>query len=136
MTAYALAQDLLRPVLRVARPRAMRVYAPGSTRPVVARWNIREFSVTTAEDFALLLAHLREMRRTYEVTLYAYTLKYATGSTAPSWRPVPTRQPMPATPAGPPSGPWGARPLSPGTPRGAAAEEVFPCLRKFRHLEH
>ncbi len=74
VNAYPLAQDLLRPVLRVAMPRAVRVYAPGGTMHVVARCNNREFSFTTAEDFALLLAHLREMRRTYEVTLYAYTL--------------------------------------------------------------
>ncbi len=48
--------------------------APGGTVHVVARCNNREFFFTTAEDFALLLAHLREMRRTYEVSLYAYTL--------------------------------------------------------------
>jgi putative transposase len=41
---------------------------------VVARCNNREFAFTTPDDFAVLLAHLRELRRTYEVTLYAYTL--------------------------------------------------------------
>jgi putative transposase len=41
---------------------------------VVARCNNREFYFTTPEDFAVLLAHLRELIRTYEVTLYAYTL--------------------------------------------------------------
>jgi len=48
--------------------------APGSTVHVVARCNNREFYFTTSEDFELLLAHLRELVRTYEVTLYAYTL--------------------------------------------------------------
>ncbi len=41
---------------------------------VVARCNYRECSFTTAEDFDLLLAHLRELVQTYEVTVYAYTL--------------------------------------------------------------
>ncbi len=41
---------------------------------MVARCNNREFSFTTPEDFEVLLAHLREMVRTYEVTLYGYTL--------------------------------------------------------------
>jgi len=40
----------------------------------VARCNNREFYFTTAEDFAVLLAHLRELVRTYKLTLYAYTL--------------------------------------------------------------
>ncbi len=74
MSAYPVAEDLLRPVLRVAMPRAMRVYAPGSTVHVVVRCNNREFYFKTAEDFAVLLAHLREIIRTYGVTLYAYTL--------------------------------------------------------------
>jgi len=74
VSAYPRAQDLRRPVLRVAMPRAMRVYAPGGTVHVVARCNNREFYFTAPEDFAVLLAHLRELRRTYEVTLYAYTL--------------------------------------------------------------
>ena len=72
--AYPLAADLLQPVQRVMMPRAMRVYAPGGTMHVVARCNNREFCFTMPEDFAVLLAHLREMCRTYEVTLYAYTL--------------------------------------------------------------
>ncbi len=55
-------------------PRAPRVVAPGGTMHVVARCNNREFYFTTADDFALLLAHLREMVRTHEVTVYAYTL--------------------------------------------------------------
>jgi putative transposase len=41
---------------------------------VVARCNNREFHLTAAPDFEVLLAHLREMRRTYDLTLYAYTL--------------------------------------------------------------
>jgi REP element-mobilizing transposase RayT len=41
---------------------------------VVARCNNREFYFTSAEDFELLLARLHEMVRTYEVTVYAYTL--------------------------------------------------------------
>jgi len=40
----------------------------------MVRCNNREFCFTTPEDFAVLLAHLRELVRTYEVTLYAYTL--------------------------------------------------------------
>jgi putative transposase len=41
---------------------------------VVARCNNRDFAVDTAEDVQVLLAHLRDLRRTDEVTLYAYTL--------------------------------------------------------------
>ncbi len=74
MTGYSVAQDLLRPVLRVAMPRATRIYAPGSTVHVVARCNNREFYFTTAKDFEALLAHLGEVIRTYGSTLYAYTL--------------------------------------------------------------
>ncbi len=73
-TPYPPVDDPLRPLLSVAMPRAMRIYAPGGTVHVVARCNNREFYFTTAEDFAVLLAHLEEMRRTYAVTLYAYTL--------------------------------------------------------------
>ena len=40
----------------------------------MARCNHREFCFTTPADFELLLAHLQEMSRTYDVTLYAYTL--------------------------------------------------------------
>jgi putative transposase len=72
--AYPVVQDILGPVRQVAMPRAMRVYAPGGTMHVVARCNNREFYFRTTEDFECLLAHLREMRRDYEVTLYAYTL--------------------------------------------------------------
>lgn len=74
MKPYLPVDELIRPVLRVAMPRAPRLAAPGSTMHVVARCNNREFYFTTPEDFELLLAHLREMVRTYEVTLYAYTL--------------------------------------------------------------
>jgi putative transposase len=71
---YPLASDMLGPALRVAMPRAPRLVAPGGTVHVVARCNNREFYFTTPEDFAVLLAHLHELVRTYEVTLYAYTL--------------------------------------------------------------
>jgi len=54
-------------------PRAGRLYTPGGTVHVVARCNNRAFYFTTAEDFELLLAHLQELIRIYEVTLYAYT---------------------------------------------------------------
>lgn len=74
MKPYPLVDDLLKPVRRVAMPRAPRLVAPGGTVHAVARCNNREFCFTTVEDFSVLLAHLREMRRTYEVTLYAYTL--------------------------------------------------------------
>jgi len=74
MKSYPLADELVRPVLRVGMPRAPRLVAPGGTVHVVARCNNREFYFTTPEDFELLLAHLREWVRTYEVTLYAYTL--------------------------------------------------------------
>ena len=55
-------------------PRASRLYVPGATVHVVARCNNREFCLTTAEDFEVLLTHLREMSRTYDVTVYAYAL--------------------------------------------------------------
>ena len=71
---YPLVEDLVRPVPGVAMPRAPRVVAPGGTIHVVARCNNREFYFSTAEDFDLLLAHLHELVRTYEVTVYAYTL--------------------------------------------------------------
>jgi REP-associated tyrosine transposase len=74
MKPYPLAEDLLQPVLRVAMPRAPRLVAPGCTVHVVARCNNREFSFLTPEDFEVLLAHLREMVRTYEVKVYAYML--------------------------------------------------------------
>jgi putative transposase len=62
------------PAGRVRMPRAPRLHAPGGTVHVVARCNNREFCLTAAPDFEVLLAHLREMTLTYEVTLYAYTL--------------------------------------------------------------
>jgi len=74
MKPYPPIDDLLRPILRVAMPRAGRLCAPGGTVHVVARCNNREFYFTTPEDFELLLAHLRELVRTYEVTLDAYSL--------------------------------------------------------------
>ena len=74
MRPYPLVEDLVRPVLRVKMPRAPRVVAPGGTMHVVARCNNREFYFSSAQDFELLLAHLHAMVRTYEVTVYAYTL--------------------------------------------------------------
>jgi putative transposase len=71
---YPLADDLLTPLRRVARGRPPRLVAPGATVHVVARCNNREFCFKTTDDFALLLVHLEEMCRTYDVTLYAYTL--------------------------------------------------------------
>jgi putative transposase len=71
---YPTAVDVHVPAPRVRMPRAPRLYAPGGTVHVVARCNNREFYLTAVHDFELLLAHLQEMRRTYDVTLYAYTL--------------------------------------------------------------
>jgi putative transposase len=74
MKAYPLADELVRPVLRVCMPRAPRLVAPRGTIHVVARCNNREFYVTADEDFSVVLDHLRAMVRTYDVVLYAYTL--------------------------------------------------------------
>jgi putative transposase len=74
MKPYPRVEDLLGPVQRVSMPRAPRLVAPGSTVHVVVRCNNREFYFTTPEDFTVLLGHLHELGRTYEVTLYAYTL--------------------------------------------------------------
>ena len=73
MKPYPLVEDLLRPLRRVAMPRAPRLVAPGGTVHVVARCNNREFYLTTPEDFEVLLAHLRELIQTYDLTLFAYT---------------------------------------------------------------
>jgi putative transposase len=61
-------------VLQIAMPRAPRLYAPGGTMHVMARCNNQEFYFTTPEDFEILMDHLREMARAYEVTVFAYTL--------------------------------------------------------------
>ena len=74
MKSYPLVSDRLEPVLRLAMPRAPRQVVPGGTLHGVARCNNRECSFMTPEDFAVLLARLHELVRTYEVTLYAYTL--------------------------------------------------------------
>ncbi len=71
---YPAVADVLAPVARVRMPRAPRLYAPGGTVHVVARCNNREFSLTAARDFEVLLARLRQMCRTYDLTLYAYAL--------------------------------------------------------------
>ena len=65
-------EDLGRPGLRVGMPRAPRMIAPGGTIHVVARCNNRECYFPAAEVSDRLLAHLRELVRTYEVTVYAY----------------------------------------------------------------
>ncbi|MEI8188789.1 MAG: hypothetical protein WCI75_03605 [candidate division NC10 bacterium] len=72
MKSYPLIENLGRPGLRVAMPRAPRVYAPGGTMHMVARCNNRECYFPAAEGFDRLLAHLRELVRAYEVTVYAY----------------------------------------------------------------
>lgn len=41
----------------------------------LCRYNIREFSFATPEEFEVLLAYLREMRQTYELTPHTCTLK-------------------------------------------------------------
>jgi putative transposase len=73
MKPYPLADDLLRPLHRVAMPRAPRLVAPGGTIHVVARCNNRAFRFTNPADFAVLLDHLHEMGRTYGLVVYAYT---------------------------------------------------------------
>jgi len=74
VTPYPLGVDLLAPLKRVHMPRAPRLYVPGATVHVVARCNNREFYFTATDDFEVLLAHLREMSRLYDITVYAYTL--------------------------------------------------------------
>lgn len=71
---YPRAADLARPARRVAMPRLPRLHAPGATVHVVGRCNNREFCFTTPSDFLLVIAELAAMVKTYEVTLYAYTL--------------------------------------------------------------
>jgi len=60
-------------------PWAPRVLAPGGTRHVGARGNHRECSFTTAEDFDVLRAQLRELVRTYKVPVDAYTPRSTRG---------------------------------------------------------
>jgi putative transposase len=71
---YPLAADVTTPAGRVAMPRLPRLHAPGETVHVVGRCNNREFCFTTPADFLMVGAQLAAMVRTYEVTLYAYTL--------------------------------------------------------------
>jgi hypothetical protein len=61
MKRYPQVEDLLRPVLGVAMPRAGRLYAPGGTVHVVARCNNREFSRMTQAAAMGVLVRLREM---------------------------------------------------------------------------
>ena len=74
MRPYPRGADLLLPLGRVRMPRAPRLYAPGATVHVVARCNNREFAVAADADFEVLVTHLREMSRTYDVPVYAYAL--------------------------------------------------------------
>jgi putative transposase len=71
---YPRAADVARRAGRVAMPRLPRLHAPGETVHVVGRCNNRKFCFTTPADFLMLIAQLAAMARTYEVTLYAYTL--------------------------------------------------------------
>jgi putative transposase len=71
---YRTAMGVRVPAPRVRMPRAPRLYAPGGTVHVVARCNNCEFCLTADHDFEVVLTHLRQMRCTYDVTLYAYTL--------------------------------------------------------------
>ena len=57
-----LVDDLLRPVRRVAMPRAPRLAAPGGTVHGVARCTNREVSFTTPENFAAVPARPRHGR--------------------------------------------------------------------------
>lgn len=74
MKQYPLADEMIVPVLRVAMPRLPRLQAPGATIHVVARCNNREFHLIAPEDFQRVIVTLDAMIRTYDVTLYAYTL--------------------------------------------------------------
>jgi putative transposase len=74
MTLYEERGVAGRPLLQIAMPRPPRIYAPGATLHVVARCNNREFYFSTREDFEILLDHLAEMSKAYEVKLFAYIL--------------------------------------------------------------
>lgn len=69
MKQYPLADELVRPGLGVAMPWMPRLHGPVGTVRVVARCNNREFYIATADDFEQVLATLRGMIRTYDVTL-------------------------------------------------------------------
>ena len=74
MTFYSERDGTGPPVLQIAMPRLLRLYAPGGTMHVVARCNNLEFYFAVPEDFEILLNHLGEMSSTYGVRLFAYTL--------------------------------------------------------------
>ncbi len=74
MTFYSERDGAERPDLQIAMPRLPRLYAPGGTMHVVARCNNREFCFTAPEDFEVLLDHLGEMSRAYEIRLFGYSL--------------------------------------------------------------
>jgi len=70
MKPYPLVDDLPHPILRVAMPRAARLYAPGGTVHALARCNNREFCFTTVEDFERFVVLLRDMSRSDDVTWF------------------------------------------------------------------
>lgn len=104
MKPSLLVDDLLRPVRRVAMPRAPRLAAPGGTVPVVARGKNRECCVTNGEDCAVRLTHLREMRRPDAVTLLAPSDDPQADARAQLDEPARHRQPGLRGPACPPPG--------------------------------
>jgi hypothetical protein len=55
VTSYPVAGDLARWALRVPMLRAPRLHAAGATVHAVAQCNNREFYLTSAEDFELML---------------------------------------------------------------------------------
>ena len=66
MTLYGERDVAGRPVLQMAMPRSLRMYAPSGTMHMVARCNNREF-LLWQEDFQILLEHLGEMSSAYGV---------------------------------------------------------------------
>jgi hypothetical protein len=50
MTLYSEKDHALRPFLQIAMPRPPRIYAPGGTMHVVARFNNREFQFSSQPD--------------------------------------------------------------------------------------
>ena len=76
MTFYSERDDAGRPVLQIAMPRLPRLYAPGGTMHAVARCNNREFCFAAPEDFEILLDHLGEMSRAYEIRLFGYSFRH------------------------------------------------------------
>jgi len=85
--AYPLVDALLAPVLRGAMPRVPWLVLPSAIIHLVSRCKDREFALTTATDFVVLLAHLGETDRRYDVAC-----SHTPGGvvpTMPSGRPIP-----------------------------------------------